>query len=131
MSHPDKGDSPTTSGAHDPSSAAARQLDSWKEIAHHLGVHVRTAQKWERERGLPVHRLPGVRSRVSAHTASLDAWVGRLSRAPRTDLSYAWPLAPGVTVEVRFLGGPVSGAQIDLLCKYLRLVKTAWEASSR
>lgn len=131
MSHPDEGDSPATSGAYPPPSAGARELYSWKEIAHYLGVHVRTAQKWERERELPVHRLPGARSRVSAHTASLDAWIGRLSGAPRTDLSYTWPLSPSVTVEVRFLGGPISTAQIDLLCEYLRLVKTAWDASPR
>jgi len=29
-------------------------LTSWKEIAATLGVNVRTAQKWERERQLPV-----------------------------------------------------------------------------
>ena len=33
------------------------RLDSWKEIATYLGRGVRTAQRWEREEGLPVHRL--------------------------------------------------------------------------
>ena len=28
---------------------APRELNSWKEIALHLGVNVRSAQKWERE----------------------------------------------------------------------------------
>jgi len=32
------------------------RLDSWKEIAALLGVTVRTAQRWERLEGLPVHR---------------------------------------------------------------------------
>lgn len=54
--------------------AAAGKLSSWKEIADHLGVNVRTAQKWERERGLPVRRLPGTKGRVSAERAALDAW---------------------------------------------------------
>lgn len=31
-------------------------LSSWKEIAQFLGKGVRTAQRWERELGLPVHR---------------------------------------------------------------------------
>ena len=33
------------------------RLDSWKEIATYLGRGVRTVQRWEREEGLPVHRL--------------------------------------------------------------------------
>src|SRR4026208_11920 len=34
-----------------------RRLDSWKGIAAYLGRGVRTVQRWEREEGLPVHRL--------------------------------------------------------------------------
>ena len=33
------------------------RLDSWKEIAAYLGRGIRTVQRWEREEGLPVHRL--------------------------------------------------------------------------
>jgi len=33
------------------------RLESWKEIAAYLGRDVRTAQRWERLGGLPVHRL--------------------------------------------------------------------------
>ncbi|MDX2149706.1 MAG: hypothetical protein SFV54_03155 [Bryobacteraceae bacterium] len=47
---------------------------SWKEIAAYLGVSVRTAQLWEKERGLPVRRLPGPRGPVSASLEELDAW---------------------------------------------------------
>jgi hypothetical protein len=50
------------------------ELSSWKEIAAYLGVGLRTAQVWEQERALPVHRLPGVRGRVLANVAELDAW---------------------------------------------------------
>ena len=46
-----------------------RELNSWTEIAHHLGVNVRTAQKWERERRLPVPPSFRPRSRVSADIA--------------------------------------------------------------
>ncbi len=54
----------------------SRELTSWKEIADYLGITVRTAQKWEQERGLPVRRLPGGRGRVYALVAELDAWKG-------------------------------------------------------
>ena len=49
-------------------------LHSWKEIADYLGVTVRTAQNWEKERGLPVRRLPGGRARVLAVAQELDEW---------------------------------------------------------
>lgn len=49
-------------------------LRSWKEIAAYLGVTVRTAQLWERQRGLPVRRLPGGRGGVSASPVELDEW---------------------------------------------------------
>jgi len=51
-----------------------RELCSWKEIASYLGVGVRTAQVWERERALPVRRLPGGRSQVRASVEELDKW---------------------------------------------------------
>src|SRR5437867_465337 len=52
----------------------ALRLTGWKEIAQHLGVEVRTAQRWERERGLPVERSEGDRGRVTADGATLDRW---------------------------------------------------------
>ena len=50
------------------------RMDSWKEIAAHLGCDQRTAKRWEKTRGLPVHRLPGARSGVFAFEAEIDAW---------------------------------------------------------
>src|ERR1035438_2816367 len=51
---------------------ANRRLDSWKEIATFLDCGERTVKRWETERGLPVHRMPGSgRGRVSAYTAEL------------------------------------------------------------
>jgi hypothetical protein len=40
-----------------PRAGERRRLDSWKEIAAYLGRSIRTVQRWEREEGLPVHRL--------------------------------------------------------------------------
>ena len=107
-------------------SSGSHPLASWKEIAHYLGVNIRTAQKWERERGLPVHRASGPRGRVSADTASLDAWKRQLAQAlHHEDRCYRWPLGPGLSVEVRFSGAELGPAQIDLLREYLDLFKTA------
>jgi hypothetical protein len=58
------------------------ELTSWKEIADYLGVTERTAQKWEREQGLPVRRLPGEKGRVSASTVELDRWRRSVLQKP-------------------------------------------------
>ena len=46
--------------------AENRRIDSWKEIAAFFGRDERTVKRWEKERGLPVHRLPGERGGVFA-----------------------------------------------------------------
>ncbi len=52
------------------------RLDSWKEIAEYVGRDVRTAIRWERERGLPVHRVPGGRrGAVFAYRHEIDEWL--------------------------------------------------------
>src|SRR5271154_5510591 len=50
------------------------RLDSWKEIAAFLGRDERTVNRWEKELGLPVHRLPGTKGRVYAFADELLAW---------------------------------------------------------
>ncbi len=53
-----------------------RRLDSWKEIAAFLGRAERTVKRWEAERGLPVHRVPGGgRSAVFAYSNELADWL--------------------------------------------------------
>ena len=55
------------------------QLDGWKDIAAYLGKSVRAAQRWERDMGLPVHRLktPGGQV-VFARPSEIDAWKTRV-----------------------------------------------------
>jgi hypothetical protein len=54
----------------------SQRLDSWKEIAAYLGRDIRTVARWENERGLPVHRVPGgQRHAVFAYTAEIDRWL--------------------------------------------------------
>ena len=56
--------------------SANRRLNSWKEIAEYLGKDVRTVIRWEKARGLPVHRIPGPgRPGVFAWSTEVDEWV--------------------------------------------------------
>jgi Tol biopolymer transport system component len=73
------------------------RLDSWKEIAAYLGRGIRTVQRWEREEGLPVHRLAHEkRGSIYARREELAAWweSRRLTlAAPTSDVVHA-PVAP-------------------------------------
>ncbi len=53
----------------------ARTLVSWKEIAVFLDRSESTVKRWERDRGLPVHRIPGgERGGVFAYSDELGDW---------------------------------------------------------
>jgi tetratricopeptide (TPR) repeat protein len=52
-----------------------RRLDSWKEIATFFDRDERTVRRWEKERDLPVRRLPGPRGGVYAFTDDLSQWM--------------------------------------------------------
>jgi PAS domain S-box-containing protein len=53
-----------------------RVLRSWKQIAEFLNCEVRTVQRWESSRGLPVHRVPGAsRAPVYAFADELFSWM--------------------------------------------------------
>jgi len=63
---------------------AGAQLNGWKEIAAFFGKGVRTVQRWEREMGLPVRRLPGPRGEiVFALPSELHAWRQKLEQGNR------------------------------------------------
>jgi phage terminase Nu1 subunit (DNA packaging protein) len=102
-----------------------RELGSWKEIAHYLGVNIRTAQKWERERGMPVRRSAGTRGRVSADADALESWKNRSLQGELQRDSFGWPLAPNLRVELRFVGRQPQTADLELLRQYLTLLKRA------
>jgi len=62
--------------AANPEQFPGKRLDSWKEIAAFLGRAERTVKRWETERGLPVHRVPGGgRSAVFAYANELTEWL--------------------------------------------------------
>lgn len=80
----------------DASRRADGLLTSWKEIAERLGVTVRTAQSYEKSRGLPVRRMG---SRVAILEGELRAW--QLSHLARP----AWWRRIGVRREGLFTVG--------------------------
>lgn len=73
----------------------ADRLHGWKEISAYLGRGVRTAQRWERELGLPIYRLVTKNAEVVyARRSEIDNWwnsTDRLRAAPKTDTPSALP----------------------------------------
>ncbi len=68
-----------------------KTLVSWREIAAFLGRAERTVKRWEHDRGLPIHRVPGgERGGVFAYPEELRAWLlGELGLAPPAPSSAA------------------------------------------
>src|SRR5271154_700694 len=79
---------------------STRSLVSWKEIAAFLNRSERTVKRWERERGLPVHRVPGgERGSVFAYPGELADWLKGKARELEADDSD--------------LGNPIDGHAVD------------------
>ena len=58
-----------------PPSAASDRLSSWKDIANYFGRSVRTVQRWEKQLGLPVHRMgTGRGEAIHALVHELETW---------------------------------------------------------
>jgi tetratricopeptide (TPR) repeat protein len=69
------------------------RLESWKEIAVFFNRDERTVKRWEKERGLPVHRYPGTKGRVFAYEDELTGWLTPSPRPeqPEAETSVAAP----------------------------------------
>ena len=52
-------------------------LDSWKDISDYLGRDIKTCARWEKELGLPIHRIDqdSSRSNVFAYKSEIDEWL--------------------------------------------------------
>ena len=62
------------------------RLVSWKGIAAFFERDERTVKRWERDRGLPVHRVPGgERGGVFAYPSELKDWLHSHQHASETD----------------------------------------------
>ena len=84
----------------------AKRIEGWKCIAGYLGRDRSTVIRWARERGLPVHALPGGKSRsVYALQHELDAWAsGQASGLPDPADAVAPTMpddAPSITPSAR------------------------------
>jgi hypothetical protein len=82
-------------------------LQSWKEIAKHLGRSERTCRRWETEFGLPVHRMDGsVRGSVFAYKSEIDRWMDEIlheehpAPPPKKRFSARWVLPVILTLLV-------------------------------
>ncbi len=104
----------------DPLMSEGRILEGWKAIADYLEHTENTCRKWEREFGLPVHRLDdSPKAHVFAYSDELERWKqkkvlperGRLARwllGPRRRAGFWLVLGSGVAVLVivELLVGP-------------------------
>lgn len=85
------------------------RLDSWKAIAAYLGRDVSTVIRWEKEKGLPVHRLPGgKRQAIFALTSEIDAWL--VGERPGPDQT-AEPSVSETQISPQVESPPVPGRQ--------------------
>jgi Tol biopolymer transport system component len=82
---------------------AEGRIDGWKEIASHLGVDQRTAQRWESNDGLPVSREGG---KVFAYAAELDRW--RSARVVGPAFENAEAVQNSGAVEAASVPGPAA-----------------------
>ncbi len=63
---------------HQSQPAKRKILNSWKEISKYLGLEVRTAQRWEKELGLPIFRIKKFsKTYVYAYSDELDKWMAK------------------------------------------------------
>lgn len=99
------------------------RLNGWKEISGYVGKSVRTAQRWERKLGLPVHRLHTPCGQiVYGFGCQIDTWQtaleGRVSAG-----------ATESTLAAR--AGPVAGGSEAELLDFFRacpVERTRWPA---
>jgi Tol biopolymer transport system component len=98
-------DDPQRRPAKRPGEPPEGRLDSWKEIAAYLGRGVRTVQRWEREEGLPVHRLAhDKRASIYARRDELAAWWESRRRTLAASSTATAPIATRVERLTRTSG---------------------------
>lgn len=93
------------------SSRLGTRLEGWKTIAAYLDKAERTVKRWEADRGMPIHRVPGGgRAVVYCIAAELDAWLesnrtyaeeSRIDpEESNTSLKAEQPPAPEISVAI-------------------------------
>jgi TolB-like protein len=118
------------SASEDIRKSKGRRLDSWKAIAQYLDRDLRSVQRWEHERALPVHRMPGEKGAVFAYEGELESWLHSRENAARPSEPRSSPVAiaeapPAARGPGRWRMGIVAAAVMVLLGG---LAMLRWEA---
>jgi len=92
------------------------RLDSWKEIAVYLSRAERTVKRWETDRALPVHRVPGGgRASVYAYSLELDDWLKFTPTPEKDEPEASAPELAEVAEPAGVAAAPDSASQAELL----------------
>jgi len=113
-----------------------QRLDSWKEIARYLGRDVRTVIRWEKQRSLPIHRVPGGKGHaVFAYSAEVDAWLSGQPRngsephpAPPRPMVAVLPFVNGHGPQSEYLSDGLAESVIRSLGHWSKLRVMSWSA---
>lgn len=86
------------------------RLNGWKDISSSLRRSVRTAQRWERDYGLPIHRQGPDGELIFAYRDELDAWIrsGKSQKSAPIGLQGSNTSAPPGVAPKPFTLGPHS-----------------------
>ena len=110
-------------------------LESWKMIAAYLRRDVRTLQRWECNRRLPIHRVPGGgKAAVYALKSELDTWwqsAGTISaRCPADSIAVLPFVNLGGNKRSRYFGDALADEIITGLTRLPGVQVTAWASSA-
>jgi TolB-like protein len=112
-----------------------QRLDSWKEIASYLGRDVRTVIRWEKQRQLPVHRVPGGRGHaVFAYSDEVDSWLvghppnGKSADTAPRPMVAVLPFLNGHGPQSEYLSDGLTESVIRSLGHWPKLRVMAWSA---
>lgn len=112
-------------------SKASGRLDSWKEIASYLDRDVRTVIRWEKERGLPVHRVPGLKGHgVFALSSEVDAWLHSGPSPAKPPTVAVLPLLHPESPEHEYICDGLSQSIISTMSRIPHLRVMAWSTVS-
>ena len=112
-------------------SNAQGRIDSWKGVAAFLRRDERTVQRWEKERGLPVYRVPGKRGAVFTYESELQDWLRSApADAAEQDIAPVDPNSPAAEPSLRTIATtpsePVDSSEYPLA----RHRSTLWRAAA-
>ncbi len=89
-------------------------LDSWKAISEYLGRDIKTCARWEKELGLPIHRIDqdSSRSNVFAYKSEIEEWLKNKTHLEKIqrkhNLKKRWAIIGSVSALVLVLAASVS-----------------------